>query len=83
VTKKQLKKELEATKAELAKALRDVSWGEYRQGRYRKTIEFITGKKFVFGYDKNDITMREGDESTYGWFIPTEVGAGYSKVVVK
>ena len=81
MTKKKLKKELEATKAELAKVQRTVSWGEYRNARYRRTIENLTGKKFVFGFDRFDRSMVEGNENTYDWFIPQDDNFGtYTKV---
>jgi|APCry1669189567_1035234.scaffolds.fasta_scaffold00820_12 hypothetical protein len=76
MTKKQLKKELEAVKAELAKAERKVqstvAMREYSNARYRRIIERLSGKKYVFGYDPTDRSMIEGDERTYGWFIPAE-----------
>jgi len=62
-TKKQLRAELAQAKSELSKA-------EYRNARYRRMIERASGKKFVFGYNKHDRSMIEGDERTYGWFIP-------------
>jgi len=62
-TKKQLRAELAQGKSELSKA-------EYRNARYRRMIERASGKKFVFGYNKHDRSMIEGDERTYGWFIP-------------
>ena len=69
-TKKQLRAELAQVKAELNKAQNSVKWGEYRNARYRRMIERASGKKFVFGYNKHDRSMIEGDERTYGWFIP-------------
>lgn len=81
MTKKKLKRELEATKAELAKVQRNVSWGEYHNARYRRIIENLTGKKFVFGFDRTDLSMVEGNENTYGWFIPQGDNFGtYTKV---
>ena len=80
MTKKQLKKELEAVKAELAltqqKVRNTASRGEYANAYYRRIIESLTGKKFVFGYDPTDRSMVEGNENTYGWFIPAET-TGY------
>ena len=85
MTKKQLRKALAETMVTLAETMNDkriaeiemgqvksqLKWAEYRNGRYRKMIERGTGQKFVFGFDPNDGSMVEGDERTYGWFIPT------------
>jgi hypothetical protein len=74
MTKKQLKKELEAVKAELALTERKVqnttNRAEYANAYYRRIIENLTGVKFVFGYDPNDRSMVEGNENTYGWYQP-------------
>ena len=85
MTKKQIRKALATTLVNLAESMTDkrvaeieleqvksqLKWAEYREARYRKMIERATGQKFVFGFDPNDNSMVEGEERTYGWFIPT------------
>jgi len=72
MTKKQLKKELAEAKIALSVANLEIAVAERRNARYRRMIERASGKKFVFGYDPTDRSMIEGDERTYGWFIPAE-----------
>lgn len=79
-TKKQLKRQIAELQSDLASANRKVSVAEYTNARYRRTIENLTGKKFVFGFNPNDRSMLEGMESTYGWFIPMDANYGtYTK----
>jgi hypothetical protein len=85
MTKKQLHKSLAETLVTLAKTMtskrtveteleqvkRQLRMAQYREARYRKMFERATGETFVFGFDPTDASMVEGDERTYGWFIPT------------
>jgi len=79
-TKKQLKRQVAELQAELASTNRKVSGAEYRNRYYRRIIENVTGKKFVFDYDPTDRSMVEGNENTYDWFIPMDANYGtYTK----
>jgi hypothetical protein len=49
--------------------VQDGKWAGYSEGNLRVTVERLTGKKFVFGFDPTDPSMVESDPTTHGWFL--------------
>ena len=60
---------IESLEAELAEAKKAHTWCEYQAQRQRRLIERVTGMKYVFGYNPEDLSMAEGNEATYGWYL--------------
>lgn len=60
---------IEALEAELAQTKNAHKWCDYTAKRHRRLIERVSGMKFVFGFNPEDPSMKQGDESTYDWYL--------------